>query len=502
MKRIKRLVLGLVLIGFATSCFEDNDDNLVAVSEINDFVWRGMNVFYVYKDNIENLANDRFATNAEYAEYLNSFNTPEDLFESLIYLPNDIDEFSAITSNYAELEQQLQGTSLNNGMEFGLVRITGTDSVFGVVRYVLPNSSAASQGVARGMVFTGIDGVTLTISNFRDLLFGSNTTYTVNLATYNNNGTTETDDDTITPNGNSITITKEVITENPILLNRVIETSGVKIGYLMYNGFRISNSRLTELNNVFGTFNSENIDELVLDLRYNGGGSVSTAIFLSSMITGQNTGDIFFTEEWNSDFQAAFEDQNPEALVNTFVNEMQIRNTDGGITFQQTINSLNLNKVYILTTGSTASASELVINGLRPYINVIQIGSDTTGKPQASTTIYDSEDFQRTNANQNHFYALQPLIYEAVNADGFSQYYDGLEPTTGFELNEDFGNMGILGDVNEPLLERAIADITGTGRFFNGRFNSSFSSKFELMPDEEFKPKYSLEMFDEIKQHF
>ena len=499
MKKITTYFLGIFLMISAVSCFEDNDDNLIAVSEINDFVWRGMNLFYVYKDNIGNLANDRFSSNQEYAEYLNGFSTPENLFQSLLYLPEDVDEFSAITSNYVELEQQLQGITLNNGMEFGLVRLSGSDAVFGVVRYVLPNSSAASQGVVRGMIFTGVDGVALTVSNFRNLLFGANATYTINLATYNNNGTPETDDDTITPNGNAITLTKEVITENPILINRIIEINGARIGYLMYNGFRISNTRLTELNDVFSTFNSENIDNLVLDLRYNGGGSVSTAIFLASMITGQETGEPFFTEEWNSGFQAAFEDQNPEALVNPFVNEMIIRNSDDDIIFQQTINSLNLTKLYVLTTGSTASASELVINGLRPYIEVIQIGDNTTGKPQASTTIYDSEDFQRQNANQNHFYALQPLIYEAANADGFSQYYDGLEPTLGFKLNEDFGNMGVLGDINEPLLERAIADITGTGRSFNSR--PILNSSFEIIPDETFKPKYSLEMFDELPRN-
>ena len=94
---------------------------------------------------------------------------------------------------------------------------------------------------------------------------------------------------------------------------------------------------------------------------------------------------------------------------------------------------------------------------------------------------------------------MRPLIYEAANADGFSEYYDGLEPTVGFRLDENFGNLGVLGNMDEPLLARAIADITGTGRFF---YRPSFSegSKFEIIPDERFKPKSSSEMFDLIRQ--
>ena len=96
MKTVKSLVLIFVIAFFATSCFEDRDDNAIAASEINDFVWKGMNVFYAYKDEIPDLANNRFTTNEEYGNYLNSFSTPEALFESLIYLPNDVDEFSVV----------------------------------------------------------------------------------------------------------------------------------------------------------------------------------------------------------------------------------------------------------------------------------------------------------------------------------------------------------------------------------------------------------------------
>jgi len=465
-KKMKVLLLACLVLVSVTSCFEDADDNIIRAStlDINDFVWKGMNAVYVYKDNIPDLANDRFDSSETYTEYLNNFSSPEDLFEDLLYLPDDVDEFSRIYPNYYDLEQLLQGTSLSNGMKYGLVQLpNAANDIIGYVRYVLPNSDAASKGITRGMIFNTIDGTALTSVNYGDLL--SSTSYTVGWANYDNNGTPETrTDDIITSNGESVSITKTEYTENPILTHNVFNIDGNSIGYLMYNGFRIGDANLNELNAVFAEFQSSGVSDLVLDLRYNGGGSVSTAIWLSSMITGQNTGDIFFKEKWNSEIQAAREQDDPESLINRFVDEMVKRNTNNEITYQQPINSLNLNKVYIITTGSSASASELVINGLSSHIEVVQIGSTTRGKPQASVTIYDSENLGRENANPNHTYAMQPLIYEAENSAGFSSYYDGIDPTEGFGITELYEDLGQLGDVNERLLAEAIADITGFGR--------------------------------------
>ncbi len=467
MRTLKLLLLSCVVATLCTNCFEDRDDNLVSASEINDFVWKAMNAIYVYKDQIPDLANDRFSNNEDYANYLNSFSSPEDLFESLIYLPDDVDEFSAITPNYFELEQQLQGTSVSNGMAFQLLPTPNGDApVFGYVRYVMPNTSAEAQGVTRGMVFNTVDGELLSSSNAFDLLFGSNSTYTIGLANYDDNGTPQDiNDDVITSGTETITLTKAPYTENPILTSDVITIGTDNIGYLMYNGFRFGNNNLSELNSIFGQFQAAGVTDLVLDLRYNGGGSVATATWLASMIAGQdNVDDVFFTQEWNSQLQAVFEDQNPDALITRFTDEIVKRGSNNQIEFQQSINSLNLGRVYVLTTGSTASASELVINGLRPYMNVIQIGLTTRGKPQASRLVYDSENFSRSGANPGHTYALLPLIYESANAAGVSDYYDGLEPSTGFRMRENYGNLGVLGDPDEPLLATAIANITGVGR--------------------------------------
>ena len=218
----------------------------------------------------------------------------------------------------------------------------------------------------------------------------------------------------------------------------------------MYNGFYANYD--TDLNTAFGTLKSQGITDFVLDLRYNSGGSVQTATRLASMITGQFTGQIFAKQQWNAKIEAYFSANNPEALKNVFTDKI-------GTT---PINSLNLAKIYILTTKSTASASELVINGLKPYIEVVQIGDVTTGKNVGSVTLYDSPTFGADNRNPNHRYAMQPIVLKIVNSVGFGDYFSGLVPT--FQQKETISTFGVLGDSAEPFLKTAIAKITGTGK--------------------------------------
>jgi C-terminal processing protease CtpA/Prc len=445
MKFKLNVLIAFILLGLTYSCFNDGDDSTVSANEINDFVWKGMNAVYLYKDNIPNLANDRFSSNGEYADYLNSFSTPEDLFESLIYLRETVDRFSWIVDDYIALEQLFSGVTTSNGMEFGLFFApNSTTEVFGVVRLVLPNSEADNSNLKRGDIFYAIDGTPLTESNFSSLL--NQDSYTINLGTFNDNGTpTDTTDDTIDPGTESVTLNKVPYTENPVFKTNVFTVGGENVGYLMYNGF--TSNFDNQLNAAFGDFATNNVQHLVLDLRYNPGGSVNTASLLGSMITGQFNGQVFAKLQYNSDLQS-------NNSVFNFTNSVN----------SSPLNSLNLNKVYVLTSGRSASASEMVINSLSAYITVVQIGTNTTGKSQASITVYDSPNLQRDGANPNHTYAMQPLVAITVNKNDAMVPSSGLTPT--IELAENPFNYGILGDANEPLLAAALADILGSGRIF------------------------------------
>jgi len=452
MKASFKITLLLFIALFTFQSCEDMDDVAAPPTlEINDFIWKGLNLYYLWQADVPNLADTRFANQADLNVFLKGYPKPEVLFDAL-RVDKSIDRFSWIVSDYLELEGMLQGTTKNDGMDFGLYRKnTNSDEIFGWVRYIIPNSDASTKDIKRGAIFYGVNGVQLTVSNYQTLLLNAEN-YTLNLADYNNGQ--------ITPNGKSVQLTKTELSENPIMINNVIESGGHKIGYLMYNGFYPGYD--AQLNDAFGSLKSQGITDFVLDLRYNSGGSVQSATRLASMITGQFTDKVFSKQRWNDKINAYFESEDPEALKNLFTNTIE----------GTPVNSLNLTKIYILTTKSTASASELVINGLKPYIDVVQIGDITTGKNVGSITIYDSPTFGKENRNPNHRYAMQPLVLKIVNADDFGDYFNGLNPT--YALKENIANLGVLGTSSEPLLSTAIGKITGTAKMIKKTSGKAF----------------------------
>ena len=477
MRTAFKLTLLLFIATLALQSCQDNDDIPPTSSlEIQDFIWKGMNLYYLWQEDVPDLSDDRFANQTALNTFLSGYPVPENLFNAL-RVDKSIDRFSWIVDDYLELEGQLQGTTKNNGVEFGLSYKPGsTTEIFGYVRYIIANSDASTKEIKRGDFFTAVNGTQLTISNYQSLLFGSNETYTLNMGSYN--GTT------IIENGKSVDLTKTVLSENPILINKVITSGSHKIGYLMYNAFYANYD--SKLNEAFGTLKAEGITDLVLDLRYNGGGSVQTATRLASMITDtkKTYGKVFAKQQWNAKINAYYEAENPTALFNYFTDK--IGNT--------TINSLeNLTKVYILTSNNTASASELVINGLKPHITVVQIGDKTVGKNVGSVTLYDSPTFGTQNRNPKHRYAMQPIVFKIVNSNGYGDYFNGLKPTDDNFLKETVSTLGTLGDTSEPLLSLAINRITGTARMIK----RVPGFEFEFINDSKSMRRFQNEMYIE-----
>ncbi|RZJ71802.1 S41 family peptidase [Flavobacterium sp.] len=452
MKKFLLATLLLLSIGFTLeSCQPDDSNSVPKDLRISDFVWKGMNLYYLWQEDVPDLADDRFANQQDLNLWLMQNNEPTALFNHL-RVDTSIDRFSVIYSDYRVLEGILSGTTGNNGVDFGLRYKTGsTTEIFGWVRYILPNSDASNKDIERGDLFYAVNGTPLTVSNYQQLL--SAETYTLNLADFDNGN--------ITPNGRSVSLTKTVISENPVYLADTFQVGSHKIGYLMYNGFYPNYD--TALNNAFGELKSQNISDFVLDLRYNSGGSIQTATYLASMITGQFTGQTFAKEQWNSKLMDYWNDNNPETLTNKFTNQI------GGTNLK----SLNLTTVYVLTSRSTASASELVINCLKPYVNVIQIGDVTTGKNVGSITLYDSPSFEKRGADKTHFYAMQPIVLKVVDKNGFGDYFEGLQPNTSYV--ENLGNLGVLGNPDEPLLSAAISIITANGRLMPQNSEKTFN---------------------------
>lgn len=451
-------ILVLLFIAVIFSCSKDEDLILTktidpdgsADVEVQDFMWKAMNFWYFWQANVDDLGDDRFVNTkegrAEYTAFLDSEDNPAAFFENKLQYIED--RFSFYNEDYRELTNSLAGISKSNGLEFGLVRFQDSEELFGVVRYIIPNSNAATANILRGDLFTGVDGQTLTLSNYEELLFTGSDTYTLNMADFVNG--------TIVPNEEEVTLTKaQALAENPVLISKSFEIGGENIGYIMYNQF--TNEYDDDLYAAIEALKSAGITNLVMDLRYNPGGSVNTTRLLASMIYGTNTSDVFLRKRYNDKLQNQFNDSQLEVYFADKVNG-------------KTINSLGFSKLYVLTSSSSASASELLINCLEPYIDVIQIGDVTRGKNEFSTTLVDDRDNSylytpsRVNKiNPNNQWAIQPLIGRNENADGFFDFTSGLQPD--IILKEDYGNLGILGEQNEPLLARAIEAITGqTGK--------------------------------------
>ncbi|MDT0690248.1 S41 family peptidase [Salegentibacter sp. F188] len=434
-----------------TSCSEDENDEIDdSVTEnpenldIEKFIYRGMNEYYLYKSDVPELANDHFANRTERDEFLTDFETPEDLFYDGLLAPQD--RFSYITDDYIALENNFSGIATTTGVDFRLYRFSNSDDLFGVVRYIIPESNADGQNIKRGDLFTRVNGETLTIDNYSALLSSDEVIY--HLASIEDNVISETSE--------TVTLVNEELTENPVLITKTLDVEGMSVGYIMYNSFVADFD--ADLNAAFSQLAAEGITKLILDLRYNGGGRVSSATRMASMITGQFKDEIFAKEKWNGELQNLLETSYPDRLYNRFTDTI-----DGG----ESITSLNLNDLYVITSSSSASASELIINGLDPYIEVQKVGDTTTGKSQASVTLYDSPNFNRVNANPDHTYAIQPLVLESVNSMDVSVPVNGIIPDVAIE--ENIWNLGVLGEPSDPLLSATLDLITGNRRFYPER---------------------------------
>ncbi|TAI49144.1 S41 family peptidase [Flagellimonas allohymeniacidonis] len=447
MKKYFSLLTGLTLLFLACSEDDNGIDNpnpnppVSADFPVQDFMWQAMNLWYFWQAEVPNLADDRFSTDAEFVEFIQSQSDEEAFLRSLLFTE---DRFTFWNENYKELVSNLSGVSKSNGLEFGLVQFSGSNDIFGYVQYIQLNSDAASKDISRGEIFTRVDGQQLNLDNYIGLLFGDNDTYTLGMADIANGQ--------ITDNTKEVTLTKvEGFEEDPILVAETLDVGGTKVAYLMYNRFLSSFNE--ELNAAFAQFVAEGATELVLDMRYNPGGSVNTSRLLASMVYGTNTDELYIRQRWNSKIQGQL---SAEQLEDYFADT----------TGSTPISSLNLNRVFVLATNSSASASELVMNGLAPYVNVIHIGETTRGKNEFSITLVDDPgnsfiySSTRENViNSDNSWGLQPLVGRNENANGFFDYTDGLAPD--IELEEDLSDLGVLGDPNEPLLARALEEITG-----------------------------------------
>jgi len=368
---------------------------------------------------------------------------PAAYFEALLNRPTD--RFSAIYPDYKALMNSLSGISLEAGYEFTLYRESASNNnVIAEITYIKKNSPAAVAGMQRGDYISRINGTQLTLDNYKVQLGLIDKPHT--LITLRVNSTSG-----ILEPRSEISLVPVQLAENPNFLDSIYTINGEKIGYVVYHFFAPgpgSNSTAydQEMDAIFAEFKTKGIQHLILDFRYNGGGYVSSAVNLASLIgPGVTSTNIFSKTKYNSYLMQFDNLKNVQTPFKTKAENL------GKI--------LKNNRVYILTSTRTASASELIINGLKPYMDVFLIGDKTTGKNVGSVPFEDEE-------NPKNPYGILPIVSRSFNSLDQSEYTNGFLPN--IEAKESTERLKPLGDVKELLLRKAIEQITGIpsgGRF-------------------------------------
>ncbi|AQR67412.1 peptidase S41 [Janthinobacterium sp. LM6] len=325
----------------------------------------------------------------------------------------------------AEWEASLNGVELGYGMLLALTRTTPPRKA--VISIVEPGSPAALAGLRRGDVLQTVDGVdfvnapdaaSVAILN-AGLFPKAQGAHTLGLS---RNGAPL-----------SVSLTAVDVSTSAVQNERIIDTPTGKVGYLTFNTH--NNVAERQLVETMGRFQAAGISDLVLDVRYNGGGYLDVASELAYMIAGPQvtTGKTFE--------QVLFNDKTrPEAPV-PFHTQSQGFPAQNPLPKGTPLPSLGLKRVTLLTTGNTCSASEAIINGLRGVdVQVNLIGGTTCGKPYGF--------YPEPNCGTTYF-AVQ---FQGVNAKGFGDFADGMVPTC--DVADDYQHA--LGDAAEGMLAAAL----------------------------------------------
>lgn len=430
---MKQTFLVLMLVGFLFAC----KDNVVVEPDVvsgsdsatNGWIVSQMKYWYYW--------NDKLPSRPDISQ------KPAAFFSSLLYKYDattrpDGDRFSWIQESADELKASLSGQSKTTGMHYKLYYYPkGTTNVIGVVLYALPDSPASKAGFKRGDIFGSINNQKLTSTNYSSLL-NTDGTLTFTLSTLAADGT-------ISESTVKKDVAPVVFQEDPVYFDTLYQYGANKIGYVVYHQFFPSPSGSDskqydlKLDAVFAKFKTNNVNSLILDLRYNGGGYVSSSTNLASLIGKVTSNDIFYYKEYNKTVTPILEKQYGAAFF-----------YDKFLTKSQNIGS-NLKNLIILTSSSTASASELLINGLKPFMKVTIVGTTTYGKNVGSITISDEAKKIK--------WGLQPIVTKSFNSLHQSDYSVGFTPDV--LVTESF-KLYPYGSPLDPLLGEALSQITGT----------------------------------------
>ncbi len=371
MKKILFLLLSLTFI--FSSCSKDDKipPSDISATEARDSLYYLMNLWYYWNESMPVVTKE-------------DYDDPYELMEAMKY--SELDKWSFV-ADYNEFINEMQGTFVGHGYRIGV-----DDDLNARIAMIYPNSPLYKSGVRRGWIVKKINNTDIApilISGDQEAysnLMGESKEGVENTFLFREPDGTET----------TITDTKSTFTVNSVLLYDTLELKSGRAGHLVFESF--IQPSINELATAFGYFKAHNVTDLILDLRYNGGGYLYVAQVLASYIAGNDPAaaqDIFARLMYN---------ENMKAYNDSYL-------------FKTTAYPLNLNRLIVITSRMTASASEAVMNGLAPFMDIVTIGDTTNGKPVG---------MNGWDVGEKYFF--WPVTFKMVNKEDHGDFFAGIEP--------------------------------------------------------------------------
>ena len=458
MKRKLTALFFLALCLVTSGCLKQMPDEYRQLDEetrtqrryVNQFAWNTMDTYYLWRDEI-----------APAMSAWKNWEEPIGKVEAVRYKDaagNDIDRWTMLTDDLATLEGGVSGHTRTLGMDIKMYFTDRTETrICAVVTFTYAGSPAAEAGLRRGDVILEINGQEMTPDNYQRVasegLFGGGT---VRLGL--------SDDRTVT-------LTPVDMYENPVHTACVLEAAGGrKVGYLHYTSFTLDSCE--DLIDVFDGFVAEGIDDLVLDLRYNGGGYVVAETVLASMLA-----PVAVVESESVFSQMVYNEKVAKEMksgITRFQTNFSFRNGEV-LEFVTTAGANpNLPRLYVLTSRGSASASEALVCGLKPYMDVTLLGAKTSGKFCAGVLLgaKDWYDDVKDHLGKGEYEKALPYVdnwgiyvmyarYADCNGETLSMP-DGIDPDV--EVDDNPVDGFALGDPHETMLAAALELIEGRTR--------------------------------------
>ena len=365
MRILISLIMLAVLSGCEWSSGNDQDGYTCSNRDQKRFVRDATEFWYLWNDLLPNKTN------------VSRYDNPVDLLEDLTSV-QPLDEFSYITSALADAA--FFGAGQYEGFGFSWKRVASDDIR---LTRVFTGSPAEAAGFSRGQRIVALDGRSIAEIEAAEGFDAALDAFTANFTMREIDGVTEF----------TVPVTQAIVTIDPIPQRRLIPTlAGPPVGYLELAAF--IETADAPLQTAFAEFRANDVTDLIIDLRYNSGGVVTTSDLLGDLLGGAVAENLTFTSTlFNADRSAEFDTEE---------------------FFDLLANSINLSRLVVIATERTASASETIINGMDPHVEVTVVGTTTRGKPVGQVGLAFCGAVVRLTA------------FQVVNANGFGDYFDGL----------------------------------------------------------------------------